>query len=74
MRKRTEPTIVGALPVNLALILRADDLDTAKTFLVRLEEVLDQLDGLVVVHKDVSVDHFWIQRATKVPPSSRRRS
>ncbi len=53
---------VSRLPVNLGIVLRADDLETAKTFLGRLERLVKDLPGLRAVFKDLSVDKLWIKR------------
>ncbi len=50
------------LPVNIGLIVKADDLDVAKSFLARLERLLAEVPGMRPLYQTVSSDHLWVKR------------
>lgn len=53
---------LDVIPVNVGLVLRADDLEGAKDLLARIETLLHSLSGVRVVYRNLSVDRLWIQR------------
>ncbi len=55
------------IPVNVALVLRAEDIEGAKDLLTRIETLLDGLSGVRVVYRNLSVDRLWIQRGGDGP-------
>jgi hypothetical protein len=59
----TKASLGIELPVNIGLILKADDLDLAKLFLLRLQAVVEMIPGLELVYKNVSADRLWVERA-----------
>lgn len=50
------------LPVNVALVVKAEDLEGAKALLQRVDAVLEEIPGLRLIYKNVSADKLWIQR------------
>lgn len=50
------------LPVNVALVVKAEDLERAKALLLRVEAVLGDIPGLRLIYKNISTDKLWIQR------------
>ncbi len=50
------------IPVNVALVVRAENLEAAKLFLARIEEILNEDHDVRAVYRNLSVDKLWIMR------------
>ncbi len=55
------------IPVNVALVLKVDNLEGAKDLLTRIETLLDGIPGVRVVYRNLSVDRLWIRRGGDGP-------
>ncbi len=53
---------IADLPVNVAFVLRAEDLAIIKDFLERLDRLVAETPGLRPIYRNVSADRLWIKR------------
>lgn len=47
---------------HVGIIVVADDLDSARSFIAAVRQFCDITPGVRFVHKDVSADKLWLKR------------